>query len=75
MRPEDVAITADGPGVAARVLGVEFHGATRTYRLRLPSDTEVLATVAHTVRVDVGADVVATLGPGDHAVVPPDDRF
>ena len=73
VRPEDVAITADGPGIVARVLGVEFHGPTRTYRLRLPSGAEVLATVPHTVRVDVGADVVATLGPGDHAVVPPHD--
>jgi iron(III) transport system ATP-binding protein len=71
VRPEDVSITGHGPGVVARVLGVEYHGPTRTYRLRLPSGTEVLATVPHTVHVDVGADVAATLGPGDHAVVAP----
>ena len=71
MRPEDVAITADGTRRRGDACSASSSTArTRTYRLRLPSGTEVLATVPHTVRVDVGADVVATLGPGDHAVVP-----
>jgi iron(III) transport system ATP-binding protein len=74
VRPQDVTITArdGGPGVPATVLTAEFHGATRTYRLRLPSGAEVQATVAHTVHVDVGDDVIVALRPGAHALVPAD---
>jgi iron(III) transport system ATP-binding protein len=72
VRPQDVTITAPDDGVPATVLTAEFHGATRTYRLRLPSGAEVRATVPHTVQVGVGDRVAVTLGPGDHALVPAD---
>lgn len=74
VRPQDVTITTPdrAGGVPATVVTAEFHGATRTYRLRLPSGAEIQAIVPHTVRVDVGDHVTVTLGPGDHAVVPTD---
>ena len=70
VRPQDVSLATSGDGIAATVLAAEFHGATRTYRLALPSGTELLATVPHTVHADVGSTVRATLRPGDHATVP-----
>ena len=68
VRPHDVMPTADG--LATIVRGAEFHGPTRTYRLVLPSGTEILATVAHTVHAAPGSELRVALRPGDHAVVP-----
>jgi iron(III) transport system ATP-binding protein len=75
VRPQDIALAADvntDAGVLATVLAAEFHGATRTYRVALPSGTELLATVPHTVHTAVGSAVGVTLRPGDHATVPDD---
>jgi iron(III) transport system ATP-binding protein len=69
VRPHDIALTAGGSGVAAVVVAVEFHGPTRTYRLTLPSGTELLATVPHPFDVPPGTTVHATLTPGPHATV------
>jgi iron(III) transport system ATP-binding protein len=68
VRPHDVTPTDDG--LATVVRGAEFHGPTRTYRLVLPSGTEILATVAHTVHAAPGSELRVALRPGDHAVVP-----
>ena len=72
VRPHDVALAVHGPGVAATVLGTEFEGPTRTYRVRLPSGAEVAASTPHTFQVAVGSTVHVTLRPGDHAVVSSD---
>ncbi len=72
VRPHDVALAVHGPGVAATVLGTDFEGPTRTYRVRLPSGAEVAASTPHPFQVAVGSTVHVTLRPGDHAVVSPD---
>ena len=58
VRPHDVAIAADGDRASVRRPSwrPSSTAPTRTYRLALPSGTEILATVAHTVHADVGAD-------------------
>jgi iron(III) transport system ATP-binding protein len=68
VRPHDVA--PDPDGIATTVRGVEFHGPTRTYRLALPSGTELLATVPHTVVAPVGGGLRVALRDGEHASVP-----
>ena len=73
VRPQDVAHrrpTATRRDRGDRRSPASSTAPTRTYRLRLPSGTELLATVPHTVHVDVGADGAVALRPGDHATVP-----
>ena len=74
VRPHDVALeTGDGvAGVAVTVVTTEFHGATRTHVVRLPSGIELAVTTSHTVRLLPGAVARAHLCPGDHAVVSDD---
>ena len=72
LRPHDVRL--DGRGVDATVVTADFHGAVRTYSLRLPSGTVVLASAPHTTRLAPGDLVTASLRPGRHMVVPASDR-
>ena len=47
LRPEQLVLTADGPGVRARVRDVSYFGHDAAVRLELlPGGTEVLARVA-----------------------------
>jgi iron(III) transport system ATP-binding protein len=72
LRPHDVVIAVDGPGTEGTVVAAEFHGAIRTYALRLPSGAVVLASTPHSVRFETGEAVRATLRPGPHTIVPAD---
>jgi iron(III) transport system ATP-binding protein len=67
VRPHDVVL---GEGTDAVVAGVEFHGPTRSYRMVLPSGTEVAAVTPATTTLAVGARVPVRLGPGEHPTVP-----
>ena len=74
LRPHDVHVALEGGGTEAKVVAAEFHGATRTYTLALPSGAVILATTSHTTRLALGEVVRATLRPGSHTVVPASDR-
>ena len=75
LRPHDVvvAVAVDGGGTEAKVIAAEFHGASRTYTLELPSGAVILASTPHTMRLALGDVVRATLRPGAHTVVPLSD--
>ena len=68
-----VAVAVDGGGIDAKVIAAEFHGASRTYTLELPSGAAILASTPHTSRLALGDVVRATLRPGPHTVVPVSD--
>jgi iron(III) transport system ATP-binding protein len=72
LRAHDVVIDADGRGTEATVVASEFHGASRTHTLQLPSGAIVLATTPHTTRLEPGDGVHASLRPGHHTVVAAD---
>jgi iron(III) transport system ATP-binding protein len=70
LRAHDVVLDATGPGTEATVVNSEFHGDVRTHLLRLPTGAQILATTPHTVRLQTGDVVHASLRPGHHTVVP-----
>ncbi|MFL6204872.1 MAG: ABC transporter ATP-binding protein [Acidimicrobiales bacterium] len=69
LRAQDVLIDWDGQGTDATIVSAEFHGAVRTYTLRLPSGAILLADAPHTTRLTPGDVVRASLRPGHHTVV------
>ena len=70
LRAHDVVLDANGSGTEATVVSTEFHGAVRTYRLQLPSGAMVIGTTPHSIRLEQGDQVHASLRPGSHTVIP-----
>jgi iron(III) transport system ATP-binding protein len=75
LRPHDVAVAVavDSAGTDAKVTAAEFHGASRTYTLELPSGATILVSTPHTRRLALGDVVRATLRLGAHTIVPVSD--
>jgi iron(III) transport system ATP-binding protein len=70
VRPDELLLVSGG--VEAEVLASEFRGPSRSYHLRLPSGAELHASQPHGVKLVPGDRVGVSLGPGPHAVLPPE---
>jgi iron(III) transport system ATP-binding protein len=63
LRPHEVALTVD-PRSAARVVGVEYHGAFVLHTVRLASGRTLRSWQPHAVRHPIGTAVAVTVVPG-----------
>jgi iron(III) transport system ATP-binding protein len=63
LRPHEVALTID-PQSAARVVGVEYHGAFVLHTVRLGSGATLRSWQPHAVRHPVGTAVAVSVVPG-----------
>ncbi len=63
LRPHEVALAVD-PSSAARVVGVEYHGAFVLHTVVLGSGDTLRSWQAHSVRHPIGTRVAVSVVPG-----------